>query len=603
MPEEKSRRIKKAMDNIAESAKIKDATQLRGRVRIVTSSAILKLITDIVESHTGETNKELLQQITEAEFDMLKLKKNSDILRGDLERARESGFEKDSTIKELTEQLANALGTVDKRESEVRRLSEIIQTRDKEHSAKLGRLQTHLKKLKSQQEEKTNPEEIKTLREEISTLQSELRMSEDIEEMQRSEIADIEERIEKIQSENETRISGLVRKTNQLERELRTSRKLEKRLRSKLSSAVRPKTPEEKAAEDFGKTAIQLGYSAKEHIEEALKIQEGISEMGLAPPKLGDVLVDKGHLTASQANDILRAQGAGRPRIEGYEFIKKLGEGLLGGTYRAKQLSLDRDVAIKIIRPELTSDISFTEKFLKQAKQAGRLHHKNIAHIIDAGELNGIFFCISEYVRGQNLRDILLKKKKLSERQVLHIGLEAAYALGEAHQNSLVHGDMKPSNIIVNVEGIVKVCDFGLARPISLETKLVLPHKLYQAAYYISPEMVRGNATDIRSDIYSLGATLFHLLTGSYLFGKSATLKDAMLAHLKGQVPDPKEKNNQASRELADLIMRALQPKSEDRFQTPKEMVTALIGLIKKRKTAESGSHAPRRRHTRRKLK
>lgn len=591
------------MDDITGSAKIKDATQLRGRVRIVTSSTILKLISDIVEAHTGETNKELLQKITEAEFDLLKIRKNAEILRGDFERAREDSLEKDKTIKELTGQLAKALATADRRESEVQRLSEMIQTRDKEHSSKLERLQTYIKKIKSGQKAKIEPGEIKALREEITALQSELRMSEDIEEMQRSEIANLEENIAKLRSDHEAEITGLKQKTNQIVRELRTSRELEKRLRSKLSSFAGPDIQTEKIGNNFGKTAIQLGFCTSEQIKEAFLIQQDVAKMGLEPPKLGDVLLDKGHITEDQVAQIIRTQGAARPRIEGYELVKKLGEGLLGGTYKAKQLSLDRDVAIKIIRPELASDEDYTKRFLRQAKHAGRLHHKNVAHIIDAGETNGVYFCISEYVRGQNLRDILRKKGKLTERQVLHIGLEATTALAEAHQNGMVHGDIKPSNIILNVEGIVKVGDFGIAKWINLDTEFTLPQKLYNGAYYISPEMVRGEKPDIRSDIYSLGATLFHLAAGSYPFGNASTPKKALLAHLTDKIPDPKEKNPEINSEIAEIITRTLEPEPENRYQAPKEMVSALVNVIKKRKKAKSGPLAPRRKHSRRKLK
>jgi serine/threonine-protein kinase len=296
-------------------------------------------------------------------------------------------------------------------------------------------------------------------------------------------------------------------------------------------------------------------------------------------------------------------QGTSRPRIEGYEFVSKLGEGLLGATYKAKQLSLDRDVAIKVIRRELTANKDYTARFLEQAKQVGRLHHKNVAHVIDAGEINGIYYCISEYVRGQNLREILKKKKKLTERQALHIGLEAASALAEAQKYGLVHGDIKPSNIIVNIEGIVKVCDLGLASQINLETEFALPYGLYQSAYYISPEVVRAGKPDIRSDIYSLGATLFRLATGSYPFGKAATPREAMLAHLNSPLPDPREKNPEISQEVAQIIMCMLEPQPEDRYQTPKEMVSAFVNLAKKRKPASSSRQTPRRRHTRKRLK
>lgn len=600
MADEKSRRIKKAVEEIHDTAQVKDATQLRGRVRIVTSATILKLINDIVDTHTGESDKQLLSKVTEAEFELLKLRKNQEILRGDLERLHEETLAKDATIRDLTEQLAQTLAMAERRESEVRRLSEMIQARDKEHAAQLKQLEDSIEKLKARRADEADTEELQQLREELSAVQSELRMSEDIEEMQRSEISNLEQQLENTRAEYEEQVERLSKRTDQLEKELHLSRELERKLRNGLTGLAEPKEKADTPSGDFGRTAVRLGYCTDEEVQEARMIQKNVRQMGLAVPKLGDVLLDKGFVTEGQLTEILRSQSQGRPRIEGYEFVSKLGEGLLGATYKARQLSLDREVAVKVIRREFTADKGYTARFLDRAKQAGRLHHKNIAHVIDAGESNEIHYCITEYVRGQNLREILRKKKRLDERQVLHMGLEVAYALSEAYRNDLVHGDIKPSNIIVNIEGVVKVCDFGLTRRVSLDSEFTLSHELFETVYYTAPEVVRGGKPDIRSDIYSLGATLFHITTGGHPFGQAATPREALLAHLNDSLPDPCEKNPELSQELGQIIKRMLEPQPEDRYQEPKEVAAAIVEMIKQRRAGSPSKHAPRRRHTRR---
>ncbi len=603
MTDEKTRRIKKAMDGIHEKARVKDATQLRGRVKVVTSSTILKFINEIIAEHAGDSNKEILIKLTEAEFELLKLRNNSQVLRADLEKAREESFAKDTTIKELTDQLAQTLAMAERRENEVRQLSQMIQDHDREYAVQVEQLRASLEELKSPNEEAVDPDELIGLREELSALQSELRMSEDIEEMQRSEIANIEGSLESMRSDYEAQVGGLSRKIDQLERDLHASRELEKEFRAKLSKLAKPAKQAQKPELDFGMLAVQLGYCSEEQVLKSRQIRKDISEMGLEAPKLSEVLVDKGFISQGQVTEILRAQGSIHPRIEGYKFVSKLGEGLLGATYRARQVSLDREVAVKIIRREFSADKEYTSRFLDQAKQAGRLHHKNIAHVIDAGQIRGICFCISEYVRGQNLREIVRKKGKLTERQVLHIGLETAYALAEAHSGGLVHGNLKPSNIIVNAEGIVKVCDFGLSRHINLESEFTLPSTLFDIVYYTSPEAVRGGSPDIRSDIYSLGATLFRLATGSYPFGKAATPREALLAHLSNTPPDPMEKNPEIGKEIAQVIARMLEPEPDDRYQEPTDLISAFVELIKRKKASSPARPVTRRRHTRRRLK
>jgi len=321
------------------------------------------------------------------------------------------------------------------------------------------------------------------------------------------------------------------------------------------------------------------------------------------PPKLPEILLEKGYITPEQSASILQVQGGTKFSIEGYDIVSRLGEGLLGTTYKAKQLSLDREVAIKVIRREFSAVRHYVEQILSGTRQAGKLHHKNIARVIDAGRVGQTYYCITEFVRGQNLRDVLRKKGKLAERQVLHIGLEVASALAEARQHGLMHGDVKPSNIIVTTEGVVKLCDFGLIKHLNVNTNFNLAFGLYEAAYYTSPETARGESPDIRSDIYSLGATLYHLVSGSYPFGVAGSPEKALRAHTGGEVPDIGEGDAQVSQEAAEVIMKMLRPKPQDRYQEPREVVSALTEVIRHIRKQGSTRRPPVHRRTRRRFK
>jgi len=541
------------------------------------SGTIAKIIRDIVEAHAGKSQVELRTRLTEAEFEMVKIKRAVDVLREDRMTEREGSRAKDTTIRELTEQLAKVTATAEQREAEALRLSELIQARDTGHAAVPQQIETHTDVRKETGRHEIDRERLEALQEDITLLQSELRMSEEIEEMRRAQTALLEERLETAHRKYKAQVDNLSRKIDELERELQEGRQIENKLRLKLTKFAKLVEPDGKSPNLFGKVAVRLHHCQPEDIEDALQAQEKITNMGLAPPKIGEILVDKGHITPEAAKEVLRVQSSRRPRLEGYRFIRKLGEGLLGPTYQAKQLSLDRDVAVKILQPELAWDEEYIASFLNQAKLVGKLHHKNIARVIDAGETNGVYYYITEYVRGKNLRQVLRKKRNMTERQVFHVGLEVSFALAEAHTYGIVHGDVRPSNIIISIEGTTKLCDFGISKCVDLNTEFSMPVKFYDRVYYTPPEVIRGAQADIRSDIYSLGATLFILATGTFPFGKGRTPKDSLLAHLTNKTPDVRERNPQVRPEVAELIMRMLEPE-------PMAIISSITKMLKKDK-------------------
>ena len=204
--------------------------------------------------------------------------------------------------------------------------------------------------------------------------------------------------------------------------------------------------------------------------------------------------------------------GAGL-QIPGYESLGRIGQGAMGVVFKARQVSVDRLVAIKVLRDEAARDREYIERFRREARVAAKLSHNNIVGVIDAGEADGRHYFVMEYVEGTTVQDELDRGKAYDEKAALGIALAVARALEHAHERGLIHRDIKPANILLTRDGNIKLADLGLARMAAdvQGTAGVAAG----TPYYISPEQARGQAdVDIRTDIYSLGATLYHMVTG-----------------------------------------------------------------------------------------
>ena len=574
--------------------------QVGSKPKTGASPTIVNIIREIVKTHAGESQASLLSKLTESEFELVKLMRAMEVLREDLKSERDGSRAKDTTIGELTERLARMTDKAQRQEAEILRLSELIESAGRRGTAQavssgqaerggvngLGidtPAQLGARGAESAGNADANLEKLKSLQEEITLLQRQLQTSEDAYAIQREQMKLLEEKLARDRDMYEAQIKNLKKIISEFEHRIQNSREIEKKLRTRLLESVGSGEPDGKSPNLFGKMAVRLKHCEQRHVEEALEVQKEITDMGLQPPRIGDILVDRGHITPEQVEEISREQSRSRPRLEGYGFVRKLGEGLLGSTYQAKQLSLDRDVVVRILRHEFTGDADYISSFLDRSRRAGKLHHKNVARVIDAGERDGIYYYITEFIRGKNLRQVLRKKRFLTERQVLHIGLEIAEALQEAHSYDLVHGDIRPTNIIVSVEGVAKLCNYGLSMRIDLSTDFKLPGEFYDCVYYASPEQINGLDVDIRSDIYSLGATLFVLATGTFPFGKGPSPKDSMLAHLTEFIPDLTKRNPKVSLEAAAIVMKMLEPAPENRYQSPLEVISAVKGLLKRK--------------------
>ncbi len=342
----------------------------------------------------------------------------------------------------------------------------------------------------------------------------------------------------------------------------------------------------------FGQIAIAHSFVLPDQVLDCVIVQKKMKELGVQPKRLGEIMVEKQYITKEQAETIFRIQGreGGHLHLTGYQMLKKLGEGSMGAVYLAKQESMDRNVAIKILAPHLARNEKFVDRFLREARSVARLNHINIISGIDVGESNGINYFAMEYVDGPTLIDVLEKQGALDEKRSLNITLQIARALEHAHKNSMVHRDIKPDNIMIAKDGTAKLCDLGLAKDVSQSPDSSERGQSLGTPNYISPEQAKGESKiDIRSDLYSLGATMFHMLAGRPPFQGSAAV--VMTKHISQPLPNPKNFNPDLSKPTLFILSHMMNKDREKRYQEPANVVQDLEKAIKGEKPL--GPRAP----------
>jgi serine/threonine-protein kinase len=364
------------------------------------------------------------------------------------------------------------------------------------------------------------------------------------------------------------------------------------------------KTPKKQL---FGEVAIQRGVCTPEQIADALARQQHLRDNGIRKT-LGAILHDMEVITLVQVNEILdEIDGSRRRRsIDGYEIIRRLGKGGMGTVYLGRQLSVNRLVAIKVLPPRLAQNEDYLVRFRREAEATAKLNHRNVVAAFDVGESNGYHYFVMEFVEGEMVKDLLVRSGQIDEARAIDISLQATEALRHAWEHGIVHRDIKPANLMIMKDGTVKVCDFGLALDLDVEGSITRSGVIMGTPYYLSPEQARSWELDIRSDIYSLGATLFHFITGSVPFDGD-TPASILTAHITETVPDPRSRNPVVSAKLAAVVMRMLAKEREDRYRDPAELLLDLKACRDDRPLPVIGElkakrDALRKRHHRRRL-
>jgi serine/threonine protein kinase len=281
--------------------------------------------------------------------------------------------------------------------------------------------------------------------------------------------------------------------------------------------------------------------------------------------------------------------------LGGFELISKIGQGGMGAVFKARQKSLDRIVALKLLPPSIAKDVRFIERFQREARACAKLNHPNIVQGVDVGKDagTGIWYFAMEFVDGQSALQLLKSQRVIPEERALKIARDIASALECAASNGMVHRDIKPDNILLTVSGEAKLADLGLARQIKDDAGLTQSGQAVGTPYYMAPEQVRGRADqiDARTDIYALGGTLFHLVTGQPPF-KGETSAVIMSKHLTESPPKANRINSAVSSGCSRMIERMMQKDPAQRFQNPKE-VQAQIAQILNGEDVTTGPRQP----------
>jgi len=262
-----------------------------------------------------------------------------------------------------------------------------------------------------------------------------------------------------------------------------------------------------------------------------------------------------------------------------FHVHSKLGEGAMGAVYRATQVSLERDVALKILPPKLVRQHpEFVNRFLREAKVAAQISHPNIVQVHAVGVHKGIQYIAMEFVKGSSIADILYEHGPFPERKALSIVLQASRGLAAGEEKNLVHRDIKPENLLLTQDGIVKVADFGLAKDMTTESMVTQAGQIMGTPAFMSPEQGRSQSVDSRSDIYSLGVTLFQIVTGEVPYRGENPLS-TILKHLDEPLPDPKSIRKDLSGFTCEIIETMMAKDPKDRFQSFQELGHALTEI------------------------
>lgn len=335
---------------------------------------------------------------------------------------------------------------------------------------------------------------------------------------------------------------------------------------------------EEERGLPFGELALLKELVTREQLESALRAQGNRREREDRAPKIATILVREGIISKAEAKEILRLQREKGP-ITGYELLEHLGTGGMGCVFRARETATGREVAIKILPPRATQNSRFRARFLREAQVTQTLEHENLVRSFAQGECRDHLWFAMELVPGMTLRERIKRFGAAPEREVRDVMRQLVGGMAHYWAQRIVHRDIKPENIMVTPDGVAKLADLGLCRQLDDDTHLTRVGKTLGTPLYISPELARGRSDiDIRSDLYSLGATIYHLACGVPPF-EGTSQADLLRAHVEQSPPAPRLKNPRLSEGIEALLLNLLSKDPDDRLPTPEAVLEALERL------------------------
>ena len=351
----------------------------------------------------------------------------------------------------------------------------------------------------------------------------------------------------------------------------------------------------------FLRIAVQRGCLTREQAEAVQRELKQRASRGDVT-KARHLCVQVGMLSTEDARTIKhevraylekKANQESRPqrRIAGFEIESRLGCGAMGVVFKARHLGLNKTVALKLLNPEFANDPKYVARFLQEARAAARLSHPGIVQAYDVGQADEVHFIAMEFVRGKTVKELIERRGKLSEAAAIEIVIQVLDALRHAHEQSVIHRDVKPANIMITREGQAKLLDLGLARQTDVENGLTGEGRAIGTPYYMAPEQALDKGADYRADLYSLGVTLFNMLTGRKPY-EGSTPVAVMNMHIKAAVPDVRNHTPELSEGVSRIIAKLMAKRPADRYQDhadlKADMQAVLAGAVPKLETGET---------------
>jgi serine/threonine protein kinase len=326
-------------------------------------------------------------------------------------------------------------------------------------------------------------------------------------------------------------------------------------------------------ATTFGRIIVEQGLATSEEVDEALR------RFNADGGDFAELLLSQRILTHRQLKRVRRLAEERRSvgDIPGYEITGKLGEGAMAAVYKARQVSLDRAVAIKILPQRYMADTNFIQRFYAEGRAAAKLNHPNIVQAYDVGQAGEHHYFVMEYVEGYTVFDVLQEQGRYKEKEALDLMIQIAEALRHAHEKGFIHRDVKPKNVMITPEGVAKLADMGLARNVSdKEAAESEAGKAYGTPFYISPEQIRGSVdVDQRADLYGLGATFYHMVTGRVPFD-APNPSAVMHKHLRQQLIPPDHVNPNLSAGVSEIIEVMMAKDRDERYASAQDLLEDL---------------------------
>jgi serine/threonine-protein kinase len=332
----------------------------------------------------------------------------------------------------------------------------------------------------------------------------------------------------------------------------------------------------------LGRLVVEHGLATSEEVEDCRRAQRAVVDP--SEQSLAHLLIKRGVVTKRQIErlkPVAEEQGSSQ-QIPGFQILDRLGAGAMATVYLARQLSLDRLVAVKVLPRKYTNNKQFVERFYAEGRAAAKLNHPNIVGALDVGQSGEYHYFVMEYVDGRTVYDDIVEFGRYEEAKALTIIIQVTRALEHAHKAGFIHRDVKPKNIMLTKDGTAKLADMGLARAVSdREAAEAEQGKAFGTPYYISPEQIRGEMdVDFRADIYSLGATFYHMVTGRVPF-EGPNPSAVMHKHLKAELTPPDHLNPNLSNGIGEIIEVCMAKDRKQRYANTHDLLQDLEAVTR----------------------